>query len=59
MFVAEVFTGRPGAFVPLRETVRGFREILDGTLDDIPEQHFYMAGTIDEVVERAKAAGVR
>ncbi|MGH2461521.1 MAG: F0F1 ATP synthase subunit beta [Chloroflexota bacterium] len=59
MFVAEVFTGRPGAFVPLRETVRGFREILDGKLDDIPEQHFYMAGTIDEVVERAKAAGVR
>jgi F-type H+-transporting ATPase subunit beta len=59
MFVAEQFTGRPGAFVPLRETVRGFREILDGKMDDIPEQHFYMAGTIDEVVERAKAAGVR
>jgi len=59
MFVAEPFTGRPGVFVPLRETVRGFREILDGKLDDVPEQHFYMAGTIDEVVERAKAAGVR
>lgn len=59
MFVAEVFTGIPGAFVPLRETVRGFREILDGLHDDIPEQHFYMAGTIDDVVERAKKAGVR
>jgi F-type H+-transporting ATPase subunit beta len=55
-FVAEIFTGRPGAFVPLRETVRGFREILDGQHDDIGEQHFYMAGTIDEVVERARAA---
>ncbi|HEX5418104.1 MAG TPA: F0F1 ATP synthase subunit beta, partial [Chloroflexota bacterium] len=54
--VAEVFTGRPGAFVPLRETVRGFREILDGKHDDIPEQLFYMAGTIDDVVERARAA---
>jgi F-type H+-transporting ATPase subunit beta len=56
MFVAEVFTGRPGAFVPLRETVRGFREILDGKHDSIAEQHFYMAGTIDDVVQRAKAA---
>jgi F-type H+-transporting ATPase subunit beta len=56
MFVAEVFTGRPGAFVPLRETVRGFREILEGKHDDVPEQHFYMAGTIDDVVERARAA---
>jgi len=56
MFVAEVFTGRPGVFVPLRETVRGFREILDGKVDNIAEQHFYMAGTIDEVLERARAA---
>jgi F-type H+-transporting ATPase subunit beta len=55
-FVAEVFTGRPGVFVPLRETVRGFREILDGKVDNIAEQHFYMAGTIDEVLERARAA---
>ena len=54
--VAEVFTGRPGVFVPLRETVRGFHEILDGKHDDIPEQLFYMAGTIDDVVERARAA---
>jgi F-type H+-transporting ATPase subunit beta len=56
MFVAEVFTGRPGAFVPLRETVRGFGEILEGKYDDIAEQHFYMAGTIDDVVQRARAA---
>jgi F-type H+-transporting ATPase subunit beta len=54
MFVAEAFTGRPGAYVPVKETVRGFREILDGAHDDIAEQHFYMAGTIDEVVARAK-----
>jgi len=54
--VAEVFTGRPGVFVPMRETVRGFKEILDGKHDDIPEQLFYMAGTIDDVVERARAA---
>ncbi len=54
MFVAEQFTGREGRYVPLRETVRGFREILDGKHDDLPEQAFYMAGVIDEVVERAK-----
>ncbi|NLG97085.1 MAG: F0F1 ATP synthase subunit beta [Chloroflexi bacterium] len=54
MFVAEQFTGRPGRYVPLRETVRGFREILDGKHDDLPEQAFYMVGTIDEAVERAK-----
>ena len=54
MFVAEQFTGREGRYVPLRETVRGFREILDGKHDDLPEQAFYMAGEIDEVVERAK-----
>ena len=53
-FVAEVFTGRPGVYVPLKETVRGFREVLEGKHDDIPEQAFYMAGTIDEVVERAR-----
>ncbi len=54
MFVAEQFTGREGRYVPLRETVRGFREILDGKHDDLPEQAFYMAGEIDEVVVRAK-----
>jgi len=54
MFVAEQFTGREGRYVPLKETVRGFREILDGKLDDVPEQAFIMAGSIDEVVERAQ-----
>jgi len=57
MRVAEVFTGRPGVYVPLAETVRGFREILDGRHDAIPELFFYMAGTIDKVVERAREAG--
>jgi F-type H+-transporting ATPase subunit beta len=54
MFVAETFTGRPGAYVPIRETVRGFREILDGKHDDIPEQAFYMAGSIDDALEKAR-----
>jgi len=53
MFVAEQFTGQPGRYVPLRETVRGFRGLLDGKYDDLPEQAFYMVGTIDEAVERA------
>ena len=52
-FVAEVFTNRPGRYVPLRETVRGFKEIIEGQHDDLPEQAFYMAGGIDEVVARA------
>src|SRR2546425_4996577 len=56
-FVAEIFTNRPGKYVPLKETIRGFGEILDGKHDDLPEQAFYMAGTIDEVVEAAKAGG--
>jgi len=54
MFVAEQFTGRPGRYVPIRETVRGFKMILEGQLDDIPEQAFYMAGTIDEVIESGR-----
>ena len=54
MFVAEAFTGREGRYVPITETVRGFKEILEGTYDDIPEQDFYMAGDIGEVVERSK-----
>jgi len=54
MFVAEQFTGRPGRYVTLRETVRGFRDILDGKCDDYPEQAFYLVGGIDEVAERAK-----
>jgi F-type H+-transporting ATPase subunit beta len=55
-FVAEKFTGRAGKYVPLKDNIRSFREILSGKLDDIPEQAFYMAGSIDEVIERAKAA---
>ena len=51
-FVAESFTGMPGRFVPLRETIRGFREILEGKHDDLPEEAFYMVGTIDEAVEK-------
>jgi F-type H+-transporting ATPase subunit beta len=53
MFVAEVFTGRPGKYVPIKETVRSFREVLDGKHDDIPEQAFYMQGGIDDVLETA------
>ncbi len=49
MRVAEVFTGRPGVYVPIKDTVRGFKMILDGELDDVPEQYFYMQGTIEEV----------
>lgn len=49
-FVGEVFTGTPGAYVPLKETIRGFKEILEGKHDDKPEQAFYMKGGIDEVV---------
>ncbi len=52
-FVAETFTGMPGKYVALRDTVRGFKEILDGKHDDIPTPAFYMVGTIDEVVEKA------
>ncbi len=50
-FVAETFTGIPGKYVPVKETVRGFKEILEGKHDDIPQQAFYMSGTIDEVLE--------
>jgi F-type H+-transporting ATPase subunit beta len=52
--VAVEFTGRPGKYVPVEETVRGFREIVDGKHDDKPEQAFYMTGTIDEVRRRAE-----
>jgi F-type H+-transporting ATPase subunit beta len=54
-FVAEQFTGSKGKYVPIAETVRGFKEIVEGKHDDIPEQAFYLVGTIDEVLERAKA----
>ena len=53
-YVAQVFTGREGRYVPLKETVRGFREILDGKHDDLPEQAFMMVGGIEEAVEQAE-----
>lgn len=52
--VAEQFIGMPGKYVPIRETVRGFKEILEGKHDDLPEQAFFMVGTIDEAIEKAK-----
>ena len=52
--VAEAFSGSPGAFVPIEETIRGFKEILDGKHDDLPEQAFYMTGTIDDVLRKAE-----
>jgi F-type H+-transporting ATPase subunit beta len=54
MYVAATFTGQEGQYVPLPETVRGFREILDGKHDDLPEQAFYMVGAIDMAIEKAK-----
>jgi F-type H+-transporting ATPase subunit beta len=54
MFVAEAFTNMPGKYVPIKETVRGFKEILDGKHDGLPEQAFLMVGTIDEAVEKAR-----
>ncbi|MBI2980034.1 MAG: F0F1 ATP synthase subunit beta [Chloroflexi bacterium] len=57
MFVTEVFTGRPGRYVPVAETVRGFKEILGGKHDALPEQAFYMVGPIEEAVEAAKKLG--
>jgi F-type H+-transporting ATPase subunit beta len=54
MFVAEAFTGTEGRYVPVKDTVRGFKEILDGQHDALPEQAFWMTGTIDEAVEKAR-----
>jgi F-type H+-transporting ATPase subunit beta len=54
-FVAEVFTGSPGKYVPLQDTIRAFKGILEGDYDDLPEQAFYMVGGIEEVVEKAKS----
>ena len=53
--VAEIFTGVPGKYVPIRDTVRGFQQILNGDHDDLPEQAFYMVGTIEEAIEKAEA----
>ncbi len=58
MFVAEAFTGTEGRYVPIKETVKGFREILDGKYDHLPEQAFYMVGPIEEAVEKARGMGV-
>jgi len=57
MFVTEVFTGRPGKYVKVEDTVRGFKEILEGRYDEFPEQAFYMVGGIEEVAEAAKKMG--
>ncbi len=57
-FVAEQFTGTPGQYVPLSETIRGFKEILEGKHDDLPEGAFYMVGTIDDAVAKAKSMKV-
>ena len=54
MFVAEQFTGTPGAYVAIRETIRGFKEILDGQHDGLTEQAFYMVGNIDQAVEKGR-----
>ena len=56
-FVSEKFTGLPGVYVPLSETLRGFREIIEGKHDDLPESAFLFVGTIDEAVEKAKKGG--
>ncbi len=53
-FVAEVFTGSPGKYVSLKDTIRGFQGILAGEYDDLPEQAFYMVGSIEEAVAKAK-----
>ena len=53
-FVAEVFTGSPGKYVSVKDTIAGFRAIISGEMDQYPEQAFYMVGSIDEVVEKAK-----
>ena len=53
-FVAEVFTGQPGKYVKREDTVKGFQMIIDGKLDHVPEQAFYMRGAIDEVIEEAE-----
>ncbi|MDG1444777.1 MAG: F0F1 ATP synthase subunit beta, partial [Methylophilaceae bacterium] len=52
--VAEVFTGAPGKYVPLKETIKGFKAIVSGEYDHLPEQAFYMVGGIEEAVEKAK-----
>ncbi|MBB6243631.1 MULTISPECIES: F0F1 ATP synthase subunit beta [unclassified Rhodanobacter] len=57
--VAEVFTGSPGKYVPLKETIRGFKMIVDGDVDHLPEQAFYMVGGIDEAIKKAEDMGAK
>ena len=57
-FVAENFTGVPGKYVPLKETIRGFKAIIEGEMDDYPEAAFMMAGTIEDVKEKAQKMGM-
>ena len=52
--MAETFSGRPGTYVTMSETVRGFKEIIEGKHDDLPEQAFYMVGTIEDAVKKAQ-----
>lgn len=56
-FVAEQFTGTKGKYVSLKETIRAFKEVVEGKHDSLPEQAFYMVGGIDEVIEKAKQMG--
>jgi F-type H+-transporting ATPase subunit beta len=53
-FVAETFTGAPGKYVPMKEAVKGFKGIIEGQYDELPEQAFYMVGTIEEAIEKDK-----
>jgi F-type H+-transporting ATPase subunit beta len=57
--VAEVFTGSPGKYVTLKETIRGFKMIVDGDVDHLPEQAFYMVGTIDDAIKKAEEMGAK
>ncbi len=57
--VAEAFTGTPGKYVKLKETVRSFKEIVEGKHDDLPEQAFYMVGVVEEVIEKAEKLGYK
>ena len=52
--VAETFTGAPGKYVELKDTIKGFRDLVDGKYDDVPEQAFYLVGTMEEALEKAK-----
>ena len=52
--VAEQFTGTPGKYVPIKESIQGFKELIDGNVDELPEQAFYMVGNLEEVKEKAK-----